>query len=390
VIPDIEDSLSDGVYNARCEPSGHTWRTKAWRPAHRSFEAAVEAARGEGKAGEVRYDVSSQYATTSTSHLATCLHSTRAGDGSIECVVEFLDELHSLPRAVAGLPVGPEASAPLGTVALLPVDRCIQAAGATGNRWMDDGVVAVDSQAVGREILARIAHQVEVGGQTLNYEKSGYTDLDAVSDASASGTDAPMVFTSVDDAFLHFQVAVIFEDPRGLTSALGYMRAAGDPRAIALLERHPWVIDRFPRQTARYLRKLSAHVQSWDWVLERLTCVTTSSQGAQIHLARVLPVDAVVESVALQLFETAASLSRGRSAPVADQLFATAGRCKTYSSRLRRMSMERAIAVGEMDEQRALLRVFRDGGIDRSTDAALRHLQASHPDLEMTVDWVRK
>jgi hypothetical protein len=90
--------------------------------------------------------------------------------------------LHLRSRST-GLPIGPEASAPLGTIALAPLDRMLRGQGVVFLRWVDDVRLFVDAQEV-HEALKELADAyLHVAIQELNLPKCTYETFGRGQDA---------------------------------------------------------------------------------------------------------------------------------------------------------------------------------------------------------------
>jgi len=165
LTPRIERSLGPGVFANRAKGRGAlaTARLEPWIPAWDRWRRRVRFA-ARGSSWLVRADVASFYGSVREPALRTAL----AGDAE-----RVLDVLRSLwVDGVAGLPVGPEASAILANALLAPVDEAIRRAGGTPIRWVDDWLIRVpDRRAAGEVLLA-----LEVGlrdiGLVLNPAKT--------------------------------------------------------------------------------------------------------------------------------------------------------------------------------------------------------------------------
>ncbi len=387
VVGPVERALPASVFNARSEAHRSSWRTKDWRRAHREFREARDKASRAGYDGEARFDVRSHYATIGCRSLRQCLNSVGAGSGATDSLIESLDDLHAVPDVPQGLPVGPEGSAPLGTAALIPLDRRLRGRGLHALRWMDDVVVPLESADMFDDVM-EVAHgQLHLLGQSLNIDKCEFVaygaDLDDVGSADGDGGMLS------DDPLQALEMAAWLEEPRGVTMALGLLRSRSDPAGVALLKANEWMVDRFPKQVAAYLRAVMARDDSWDWVLDLIDRTTDDrNAGAQLHLARVLPHSAISPSIRASLFDRAHAIQRSRHAPLADHLFAASARARTHDPKHRRRALELAVEMAELDAARALLSTFAKGGVDRQARAGLHHIRRTRPELEMAVEWV--
>jgi len=124
VVGCIESELGDDVYRTRTNGHGPGWATANWRPSYKRMKAAIEYQRTlSGVAAEVSADVENHYGSIRLDHLQGMLASAGVDDCSFAGLAELLGRLRSIPGLAGGLPVSVEASAPLGTVALVGLDR---------------------------------------------------------------------------------------------------------------------------------------------------------------------------------------------------------------------------------------------------------------------------
>ena len=383
----VDSLLSDGVFSTRLEVSGRSWRARPWRAARREYQHALQALRADDYEGEAHFDVEDHYGTVSTDLVRTVLNSDAAPAGAVDEVTGALDMLQDLPGSPQGLPVGPEGSSLLGTVALVPTDRALLRHHHTFLRWTDDYVVFLPSEDAFDAVVGLADEQLGRNGQKLNQTKVEWVELGNDGEVLASAFDGGGRLAT--DPLRALELNAELREPRGLTSALGLLRSRTDPRAIAVLEANPWMYHTFPKQVARYLLAVGSHVNEWDWVLGAILAEThAGNAAAQLHLASVLPRSVISRDVGASIFDMANNLRRSKFSPLANQLFAVAGRGRERSSVRRRRALEMADEMAELNAKRGLLTAFQDGGIDRRCRAGLLHLMRTDPDIEMTVDFV--
>lgn len=343
-------------------------------------------ARREGPAGEARLDVKSHYLTIPTRTVELNLNSVGAPPGAVRDLMRVLVELWALPGTDGGLPIGPEASAPLGTLVLLPVDRLIGRLGFREYRWMDDTTVFLADEVHFDALLEVVEAQLQSNGQCLNADKCEFVPAGEAVDGSVSGVGGYRMLA--EDPLEALEIHAFLGEPRGLTKALGLLRVRGDNAGVAVLRANRWIIERFPKQVGTYLTAVQKTVDSWDWVLDFLQEPTSRlNAAAQLHMARVPLRSAVPPSTAVSMFAKAQGLSRARFGPLANQLFVLAGRSGEREHVRRRRALELAEDLGELDARRSLLSAFAGGGVNRVGRAGLRFLEAHEPELAMTVDW---
>lgn len=190
-VAPIEGALSGAVFNSRSVIVRTSWCSVPWRDAHKRYRAVLREARQDGPEGEAHLDVKDHYGSVQAETLRHCLHSADAPPGAISDLLEALDQLQSVPGMPRGLPVGPEASAPLGTMALLPLDRVLTSSGFEFYRWADDVVVPMDECEFSR-LVDVAARQLEFGGQVLNMDKCAFVELDGEQVAESLGGGGAM------------------------------------------------------------------------------------------------------------------------------------------------------------------------------------------------------
>lgn len=378
--------LSDGVHNTRIEMTAHGWRSVPWRSARPSYERDLESIRRAGDMGEIHMDVRNHYDTVTPTLIQRVLNSAGVPSGAVGDLVGWLEDLDSVPGVSSGLPTGPEGSAVLGTWALLPLDRMLAGHGYDLIRWSDDYVVP--AAGPGEFDLVVEAASVCLGnnGQALNLDKCQYVGPGEAEVGGASGLESGA--RVVADPHVELEISAWLEKPRGVPGLLGLLRRHADARGIATLKSHPWLVERFPRQSAAYLRAVTAHV-GWDWVIDVVLAPTTlDNAAAQLHLLRVVPPSALTPDVATALFDGGSALERTTFAPVANQCFASAGRSSEPAAVRQRRALEAAVELSDLDAQRALLTAFdRAGGLSRSSRQGLAHLSRTSPELAAAADW---
>ena len=86
--------------------------------------------------------------------------------------MHFLRLLRDTPGVPAGLPIGPEASALLGTLVLRPLDLLLSRLGLPFVRYVDDIFVFCGSEAEFWRVSEALSHQLSYFGQDLNWAKN--------------------------------------------------------------------------------------------------------------------------------------------------------------------------------------------------------------------------
>lgn len=378
-----DGALFDGVHNTRVESVPGGWRSVPWRKARSRYEEDLKRKR-EADQGAVKLDVREHYDTVSPALVMLVLNSAGIPSGAVGEMAAWLRALDEIPGCGSGLPTGPEGSAVLGTLALLPLDRALARDGYDLVRWSDDYVVPVSGPEDLELVIALAQANLERNGQRLNLGKCVYL----------GPGEGPGAVSQIDigehlvDPGSELEVLAWMEEPQGVTQTLGLLRRDGDSRGVGTLKAHRWILERFPRQSAAYLRSVSEDVE-WEWVLDAVLSPTTpENAAAQLHLQRAVPRQVWGPEEAKRLFAMGWELDRRKFSPLANQCFATAGRSGERASVRQRRALEAAVELSDLDAQRGLLRAFeRSGGVSRSSRIGLTHLRRTSPELAAATDW---
>ena len=161
VAPAIERSLGPRVMANRV--SGPPLQLEDWRVAHRRWRRVV----GSGGGVRLRLDVADCYASIRPDTVTAALASLGAESEALD---RFLHQLAE--HGVAGLPVGPEASAVLANAVLHRLDAAIACMGAPHVRWVDDVVAVADGWRHARRVLDAARRSLEGLGLRPNMEKT--------------------------------------------------------------------------------------------------------------------------------------------------------------------------------------------------------------------------
>jgi len=394
VVERADRFLSPSVLHARVGTTATGWYTKPWQMAQatkREFirhHVASDEFHGYGLA-----DMRSHYETVHVATLRRLLHAAGNFPSAVDDLINFLDGLHEIPGVASGLPIGPEASAPLGTLALRPLDQRLNNVGATFIRYMDDVTIFTASEA---EFLSRVDvldEQAQIGSQTLNMAKLDY--IECRSAGGGGSATASMEGDEFDgdtcDALESLADAIADGDDSRIPFLLGGLRARHDPRAISLLERARWVVRRLPRQSARYLRAVIDGIHDWEWIREEVFQGAQQSEPATaLHFAPLIPSRELPSSFGSELWELANSLNVQTRSPLRAMLFLTTGRSQEKSKVRVHRALDAADSLGDLNERRALLGSLRScGGLSGHGRAGVTHMARVEPDLEPTAAWVR-
>jgi hypothetical protein len=329
--------------------------------------------------------VKSHFTTVAVEHLGAILHTTPATDPAVFTATTAVRDLQSAPQTSRGLPVGPDGSAPLGVVALLPVDRALAREGITYIRWMDDIVIFLRDLADAEWVISLVGTQLRAQGQSLNQEKIDLDEIGSYSFGAGSGAEYGSHEDLFDDPASVLERLAEAENPAGVTSALGVLRRNSDPSGVPVLKRHRWVHETFPKQSAAYFRTVIVRPGSEDWILDRLLEPTALPTAAsQLHLAALVSRDHVSPSTGAQAYEKAANLDRVSFAPLANELLVVAGHSEAKRRQRRREAIETADHLPDLDAKRAALAALEGGGLGNSERAGLRYLVLASADLTPT------
>jgi hypothetical protein len=382
----IEHELGPEVFATRALIHDNScWQAEPWRRARRRYKQAlrsVQAAYPDLGVGTL--DVRDHYATVDREHLARLLYTTRATDASVHFLIRFLRGLDNFSDIPSGLPIGPEASAILGTLALLALDRRLRRALVVWLRWVDDVSVLAETERDFLAIVEMIETQLIHGQQTLRPEKVGFTAGEGSSPTAPSMSETDQVLT---DPAEQLEGAVECGDMKAASSPLGVLRSEADPRGVALVRDHPELSRKLPKQVGRYLRAVQDEVE-WDWVWDRVLAPTTHINAAgQLHLMRAVPRRARSQGFSDRLFAKGAELSQPMFTPLRAQSFATAGGCGGPLRPLVRRALDLAEYEADFNCRRALIATTHHGELSRRSSAALRSFVEQDRDLSPTAHW---
>jgi hypothetical protein len=393
IAPAISAATPPHVHHTRLVVGTNRWATENWRRARTRYDECVERERNsEGWSGVGALDVRDHYGSVDLEVLRTILHSAACAEGAVADTLHFLSSFAASTRR-HGLPVGPEASAALGTIALLPIDRRLTRGDTRVLRWMDDILLFVTAEARYLELKGLASDQLSLNGQRLNLEKCNY-------EAFAGGVkDIVHEFLSgfadesgrkwFEDPASELAARAEWHNPIGISRALGQLRSIGDPTGIKTLMSYPWVLRQFPRQTGRYLWSVHADIDEWSFFTDQVLAETFDGNVAsQMWLARLLRVKRVSPTIGLSLFEKGLSLDRVRFAPAANEMLVAAGRSQEKANIRQRRAVDHALEFADLDARRCLLDVCCRETPTRQIRAGIEHLRRADPDLAATLSLV--
>lgn len=392
-VPHIERHLSRrNVFSVRAEIfATGAWRTVPWRQAQARLHEVLAEFDDDSSFAVGQMDVQNHFATVDTGPLARTLSSVGCADSTVRGIVAFLDELGSVVGVPHGLPIGPEASAVLGTVALVSLDRLLERVTLRFTRWVDDITFLVGHERLYGLVHDEVAAHLESRRQRANHAKCQSTRADQWQPHRA-GHGSGLSWdddVAADEAVASLIEAVEAEDFAVIAAPLGRLRSLSDPRAVSILQRHPKAVMARPKQCASYLRKVQAEIADWQWAIDLALGETTDWTAAgQLHLLRAVPRSAVGSSDGQRLFEKAATLDRDSFAALADHMAVKAGQSPERTKTRRVRAVDLAETTDDVNAQRSLMAVLKDGTVDRVSRRAVNHLVRRSPDLAPTASWI--
>ena len=276
-----------------CDSHG-VWRTShprnAWRDRR---DRTIDALTSSPSAHLLVMDVANYYRTLSQATLTSSMNSLGVSSFGVEVVNGFLNALHDLPGAAGGVPVGPDASAVLGTVGLISVDRLLR--DTTFCRWVDDIWVVVETEA-GAHSLAELVgdHLIQIGLRE-NAEKrkvlTGDEALDHVVDAEIDYVARPGHRVSVDEAMDLVSSGIAEQKLGRVRFGLGSLKAHQSVGAVQIFLANPGLIDADPKAIGSYFGSVMSHIDEHqrELLVDLVTTDTDDHQiGRRIHLAGAL------------------------------------------------------------------------------------------------------
>jgi hypothetical protein len=286
------------------------------------------------------------------------------------------------------------ASALLGTVALLPVDRTLARESVPYERWVDDVTVAARSELEFNDTEALVQRVLTSNGQTLNHSKRWFEAAPAHDHVAPSqlewGQDAA---TSVDSSVDALRRAVARGDAGHCRYLLGALRGRRDTAAVPLVVTESRVWRMGPRYAADYLiecRDALTYEQLEEMGDRCATALASEDSAAEIaHRARVLARRRVPATLGSQLHDSAERISTGPFRAAAPFLYHASSVSHEKPTKRCHRSIETASAVRDLLSARGLIAGLKFDTRPRSVDKGLSALAACRPDLMPTVAWIR-
>lgn len=300
---------------------------------------------------------------------------------------DYFEIRHGVP---AGLPVGPEASALLGTLVLRPLDVLLRRYRLPFVRYVDDIVIFCGSEGEFWQVSEALSHQLSYLGQDLNWAKNEYHScaggVDEVDAASMDEIAADFEESEADD---DLWAALEKGDAARVRFLLGGLRARLDPSGIAPLRAYQWAIRELPRQTMSYLRSVREHIGDWDWLHDELLGgVDHSRAAASLHIAYSLGREEMPATLGAAMFDLALQLDPRELGPLRAMLLAMSAQSQERAKRKTRRALDLLDFDGDLGDRRALMGSLKAcGSTSGATRMALRHAVRVTPDLAPTLEW---
>ncbi len=201
---------------------------------------------------------------------------------------------------VRGVPIGPEASGPLGNVYLVPVDRALREAGVKFSRYSDDyrlWLTGPDSWPAAQETVAAAVDELglELSPAKTRHLRTAHEVLVQLTNADidrlkALLDDDPEVGLAASLDMFDAEVAKPAPDPKRLKFLLGVLKTRTSAHALAAVQDRPELLQADPRAWADYLKVMHGRrLLDLDWLLEVAAAAPTpTTAAAAYHLMRVV------------------------------------------------------------------------------------------------------
>jgi hypothetical protein len=386
------DSLLCGeVLHSRIAQRGTTFESLPWRPASKLKRAFIEEhAESREFDGYGVSDVKSHYPSTRDETIERMLCTAGSSSSAIAQLMHFLRLLRDTPGVPAGLPIGPEASALLGTIVLRPLDVLLRRYGLPFVRYVDDIVVFCGSEGEFWHVSEAISDQLLHLGQELNWAKNTYHSCASeVDEVDASSMDEIAADFEESEAADDLWAALEKGDAPRVRFLLGGLRARIDPSGIAPLRAYKWAVRELPQQTMSYLRSVREHIGDWDWLHDELLGGADQTRAAaSLHIAYSLRRNETPATLGEAMFDLAVRLDPRALGPLRAMLLAASARSQERAKLKTRRALDLLDSVGDLSDRRALVGSLKAcGSASGATRMALRHALRLTPDLAPITDW---
>ena len=303
-------------------------------------------------------------------------------------VRRLLEAFESHPEAHAGIPVGPEVSGLLGTIAMAPIWRRLGRAGFSSLWWVDDGTVPVEFEHRTDDVLGLSADQLRVSGRCLQVQKTGFRAWDKVHRFGSSGA----AWESDDDAAdarSHLMLSICLEVPDGVTRSLARLKRESDDELLAAVLGSAWLLHTFPKNVVDWLLTLPESEQVQSWSLEQLSRpVTSETECVHVQMARLVKQRRLSASESRRLLDLAGEHYESHAVP--NHVAAAVAAASPGSGLVRKLTKRRAVDLvaecADIDTCRALISVLWKAQPSRSERSLLEDLAVSMAEVRPAVD----
>jgi hypothetical protein len=392
----IDNALGVEVTSYRLVETGPGWRVRNYRYA---TERRIEELRGRisnpNFQGLGILDVRNYYPSINVARLRDILAAVGVDPADAAAIADYLAAWHLW--GVCGIPIGPEASGLLGNIYLLPVDQALRTVDVEFSRYTDDYRLWLAGPASWSTAQDAVAEGLGALGLQANPGKTRHLrtphgvlmklanpDLDALKELLRSDPDGGLLATL--DAFDE-EVAKPVPDPKRLKFLLGVLRNRRSPYAISAVQNRVELLQADPKAWGSYLKIMHGHrLLDLDWLLQAATApVTKETAAAAYHLMGVVAVGHVGREHGQVLGEFATNNDRDWT-PVRCAAAEAWSKSEDWKAT---KAAEVALAVGDVQQRRALALTMRRATQSPSLDKALTQLHRTVPECRPTVTWIR-
>ncbi len=351
--------LSRSVVAHRIEHVDGVWRSagvrSGWRERKTELEATFEA---DASLWLAITDVKSYYPSLKVETIVNALNSLRVSSAGVDAAIQVLWNFDALPGATRGVPIGPEASAVLGTIGLVSVDRRL----ATGKfvRLVDDVWCVAASEPEAIATVEMIREQLALHALADNPEKLKILDAEAAL-AELSDPDIDYVAghgrdVSVTEALMLIDSGYSEKKLSRLRFGFGVLQKRRSPAGIGRIIAHMDLADADPHMVGRYVRwgvPLSSEADRDVFVQHVCTDTTEHGVGGRIRLAHALAGTTLSHTHSETLMEKALVMSSRKMQPLRVHALVAACRGENPHKRINK-AVELAEVVDHLDLRRAV------------------------------------
>lgn len=253
--------LPESVLSMRpvCDYNG-VWHVGSPRSAWKlRQERILEELRARPGAHVLVMDVAQYYPSLTSGPLTLAMNSFGLSTGAVDETVNYLEALNGLPGTVGGIPIGPDASAVLGTAGLISVDRVL--AREFYVRFADDVWVIAADYASAEAAAERVTEQLELIGLKENTSKrkilTGPEAIDHITDAEIDYIARPGNRASAGDAMDLICSGIAEQKLSRVRCGLGALKYHRSTVLVPMLVAAPSLIDAEPKAFGSYLGSVS-------------------------------------------------------------------------------------------------------------------------------------